>query len=90
MSSRNVDAMHLSRATQAWMKAGFSTIAVAEGWARVEGGVHFPTDVLVGEALGNFVARLFHDAFLGGDQRINVTLVTNRRERMILIRFRPQ
>jgi membrane-associated phospholipid phosphatase len=33
-------------------------------WARVEGEKHYPTDVLVGAALGNFLTRFVHDAFL--------------------------
>ena len=39
--------------------------AIGTGWARVEGGDHFPTDVLLGAALGNFLMRFFHRAFLG-------------------------
>jgi len=31
----------------------------------VEAGVHFPSDVLAGVALGNFIAASVHDTFLG-------------------------
>jgi len=39
--------------------------AVVTGWARIEGGRHYPSDVLAGAALGNFTARFFQHAFLG-------------------------
>lgn len=42
-----------------------SLVAGATAWARVESGAHYPTDVLVGAALGSFFARLAHEAFYG-------------------------
>lgn len=36
----------------------------ATAWARVEAGKHFPSDVLVGAALGHFLSAFIHDAFL--------------------------
>lgn len=40
------------------------SLAAGTAWARVEGGVHYPSDVLAGAALGNFVSRLVCEAFL--------------------------
>lgn len=40
-------------------------MAVITAWARVEGNVHYPSDVLVGAALGNFIGMFIHDAFIG-------------------------
>ena len=34
-------------------------------WARMEAGVHFPSDTLFSLALGNFIASFVNDAFLG-------------------------
>lgn len=39
-----------------WASNGF---AFATAWGRVEGGFHYPTDVLMGAALANFTTRFF-------------------------------
>jgi len=39
-------------------------MASGTAWARVEAGVHYPSDVLAGAALGNFLTAFIHDAFL--------------------------
>ncbi len=39
-------------------------LAASVGWARVEAKKHFPTDVLAGAAIGNFLGYFVHDAFL--------------------------
>jgi membrane-associated phospholipid phosphatase len=64
LSNRNLDSI----AMKPWLRNSFKTanLAMASGtaWARVEAGRHFPTDVLAGAALGNFVTTFVHDAFL--------------------------
>jgi hypothetical protein len=40
-------------------------MAIGTGWARVEAGRHYPTDVLIGASLGNLVSRFTYEAFLG-------------------------
>lgn len=44
------------RAGMQWASDGF---AFATAWGRVEGGAHYPTDVLIGAALANFTTRFF-------------------------------
>lgn len=39
-----------------WASDGF---AIATAWGRVEGGVHYPTDVLIGAVVANFTTRFF-------------------------------
>ncbi len=39
-----------------WASEGF---AFATAWGRVEGGVHYPTDVLMGAVVANFTTRFF-------------------------------
>ena len=47
------------------MRFGAYGLAGTTAWARLEAGKHFPSDVLVGAALGNFLARFFLDALSG-------------------------
>ncbi len=65
MACLNVnDLPGLSRGWRVTLKSTFTSIAAATAWARVEGGKHYPSDVLFGAALGNFIAIFVHDAFL--------------------------
>ena len=58
------------------MDFGFFTLSAGTAWARVEGGVHYPSDVLAGAALGNFTAVLLHDLFLGppGEEGLQIAV----------------
>ena len=69
ITARNVSALDLSN--EHTVRAGLFTAASAAAWARVEAGKHFPSDVLVGAAIGNFFAGV-GNAFL--EQRKNVTM----------------
>ena len=44
-------------------------IAAGTAWARIEAGEHYPSDVLVGYALGHFFSAFIQDAFLGLDTK---------------------
>jgi hypothetical protein len=41
-------------------------------WARIEAGEHFPSDVLAGAAIGNFVTAFIHDFLLGQPEDIDL------------------
>jgi len=77
----NVNDMRgLSQGWRIAMKTSFRAMAWGTAWARVEGGRHYPSDVLFGAALGNFVAIFVHDAFLPADPKARITAVISRRE----------
>lgn len=65
LARSNLDSIDMSDDTRGALRIGLGSVAAAEAWSRVEAGKHYPTDVLVGAALGNFVARFVHDGFLG-------------------------
>ena len=77
----NVDDLpNLSRGWRLTLKTSFQALAVGTAWARVEGGVHYPSDVLFGAALGNFIATFVHDAFLPTDSDLRFGATVSRGE----------
>jgi membrane-associated phospholipid phosphatase len=65
------------------------TLAAGTAWARVEAQKHFPSDILAGAALGNFVASFVHDAFLGlpDDRRLALAVTPSRGRVVIAVAF---
>ena len=72
MANRNIDALPLSRTWQYTAKGIETTCGIATAWSRIEAGMHYPSDVLAGAALGNFIAIMLHDAFLTESSMIHV------------------
>jgi hypothetical protein len=67
---RNVEQMEMPVALRWTIGGVLFASAAGTAWSRVEAGDHFPTDVLVGGAIGNFFARFVHDCFLGPVQPV--------------------
>jgi len=67
LAYRNLATLPISEGGQLAAGVGLGGLAVATGWARIEAGRHFPSDVLAGAALGYFFSAFFNDAFLGLD-----------------------
>jgi hypothetical protein len=65
LANRNVDALGVSKPLQRTVQIANLGLASGAAWARLEGGRHFPSDVLAGAALGHFLSAFIHDAFLG-------------------------
>jgi hypothetical protein len=65
LASRNLESIGLGTGTRRALEVGFTALTLGTSWARVEAGVHFPSDTLVGMALGNFIGSFVNDAFLG-------------------------
>ena len=65
LAARNVQSIDVSANLRKTMEISFGVIAAGTAWARVEGNVHYPSDVLAGMALGHFVAAFINDAFMG-------------------------
>jgi membrane-associated phospholipid phosphatase len=64
LANRNLDAIEMKPWLRRTLQGGNFALAGAAAWARVEGEKHYPTDVLVGAALGNFISTFIHDAFM--------------------------
>ena len=68
LAERNVRALGLRDTARGVFDFGLDALTYGTAWARVESGFHFPSDTLVGIALGNFNGAFFNDAFLGLDR----------------------
>jgi membrane-associated phospholipid phosphatase len=70
MGYMNIEALPLQESVQTGLRVGLTGLAAGTAWARVEAGVHFPSDVLAGAALGSFVGRFIQEAFLGDQENV--------------------
>ncbi len=68
MAKLNVDYLAIDSTSRSYLKYTFDGIAAMTAWARVEAGMHFPSDVLSGWALGHFMAHMAK-GFIIPDQR---------------------
>ena len=68
MTARNFESIRMNTGARTALVIGADALTIATGWARVEAGAHYPSDVMVGMAIGDFFGAWFHDAFLGGDR----------------------
>jgi membrane-associated phospholipid phosphatase len=64
LSNRNLDSIELPKEVKVSLKVVNILLGSGVAWARVEAQAHFPSDVLAGAALGNFLSATVHDSFL--------------------------
>ena len=57
MANLNVDHLQIEATTKRGLNFGFNSVAALTGWARVEAGEHYPSDVLAGWALGYLMSN---------------------------------
>lgn len=73
LARRNLESIEMHPAVRGSLHVGLAGVAAGTAWARVEAGHHRPSDVLGSAAIGNFVARFVHDAFLGLPDGVQLT-----------------
>ena len=64
LSNRNLDSIELPQEVKIPLKVVNILMGTSVAWARVEAQAHYPSDVLAGAALGNFLSATVHDSFL--------------------------
>jgi len=64
LSNRNLDSIQLPQEVKIPLKVVNILLGTTVAWARVEAQAHFPSDVLAGAAIGNFLSLTLHDSFL--------------------------
>lgn len=86
LAVRNIEHMTLSRTQKrVWQWSSYSLAAVT-GWTRVEAQRHYPSDVLAGYALGNFIATFINNAFItpGFDNRVALEIEAQPDEQLLV------
>ncbi len=78
LTAKNLQAMEVSESTRKWINGGNDVLVGLTGWARVEAGKHYPSDVLAGAAIGHFLTSFVYDSLMGGNMEevpaVDVTL----------------
>jgi membrane-associated phospholipid phosphatase len=89
LANRNLEVLRMPTWAKESLQVGNLALAAGTAWARVEGKRHFPSDVLAGAALGNFLSAFIHDAVLGLPDtfRIGVTFFPEPHGGMVELSF---
>lgn len=92
LATINLDEIEISNEARGALDAGLQVLNFGTAWARIEGGWHYPSDTLVGIAIGNFCGMFFNDAFLGLDtsrEKVAFAPLSGGGELTWQIRFAP-
>jgi len=88
ISVHNLTYLNLTQTQEALWKASSYTVAGLTAWARVEGNRHYPSDVLTGYALGNFLGIFISQAFINPEAKnkfhVDMSLLQNREQSFTL------
>jgi hypothetical protein len=68
LAARNLEAISMPRGARWALQGSAHLLAAGTAWSRVEGNLHYPSDVLAGMALGNFIGAFVNDAFFRDDR----------------------
>jgi hypothetical protein len=89
LANRNLDSIPVPQEVKVPLKIANIFLATTVAWSRIEAGKHYPSDVLIGAALGHFITALMYDAFMGlpEDGRFSLYVSPSKHERMIGLTF---
>lgn len=81
LSNRNLKYIEMPEPVRPVLRTVNVLTATGAAWARVEAGRHYPSDVLVGAALGHFLTAFIYDAFMNLPEDNNVEVAVYPLER---------
>jgi hypothetical protein len=87
LASQNLDSLPFDDGSRTALRFGLYSLTAATGWARVEAKAHYPSDVLVGAALGHLFGRFFNNAFLGLNKPNDFALDVEASRNAVIVRF---
>jgi hypothetical protein len=81
LARRNLEFVPMSAGSRLAADIGIVGLSMGTAWARVEAKKHYPSDILVGYALGHFFSAFINDAFLGldGNKAPLITMESSRK-----------
>lgn len=84
LASRNVHALELSPGVTRAFDVGLYVLTIGTSWSRIEAGWHYPSDTLVGMAMGHFLGSFFNDAFLPEGSALRLGFSVDREGAMVV------
>jgi hypothetical protein len=84
--SGNLDSLPLASPARTLLRGSGYGLAWGTAWARIEAGKHYPSDVLAGLALGNWVALTLQNSLLQ-ESRGRFTLQYDQRKSLAVVQF---
>jgi hypothetical protein len=86
----NIQTLSLPSKRAAVMKMGVACIAAGTAWATIEADRHYPSDVLLGYALGRFLSAFINDAFMGIDFKKEAFFIIDPSKDGVMVSMRWQ
>jgi len=91
LTLRNLENSNFCVCAKNGLHIGISSLTFATAWSRIEANRHYPTDVLIGAAIGNFLGSFIHDAFIGIEHSHNIdfslSTIENNLTMNLMIKF---
>jgi membrane-associated phospholipid phosphatase len=91
LTSHQLNTLEMKNNTRFLCNAALATMVTATAWGRIEGKKHYPTDVLAGAALGNFVGNfitsLYNDNIQNKTSSINMQISPDDCQIFVAMKF---
>jgi hypothetical protein len=91
LSSHQLNSLEMKNSTRFLCNAALTTMVTATAWGRIEGKKHYPSDVLAGAALGNFIGNfitsLYNDNIPDKTSSVNIQISPDDCQIFVAMKF---